>query len=376
MIDAAREVDLLPGVDVVAPREFVPDAKQILEIHFKLHGTDGVSLVAHSLDSALEKLGRNIHRLSGDVLPRDKGLNLAGISYQSPEAISLRQRIFSEKPDPNLKTEIETAASRLRPAIEQYIKDNNIGTVIIRNLFSLPLNLPATLALYQIMREPAFQNVKFALFHHDFYWEKVRSSQYVSGTPEIEQMISNLYPPTLPNVRHFVINSGSQKELWERKGIKATILPDAYDFEKAAIDFSIPVERSFPLRKKLGLKPEDLMVIVPTRVVGRKAIELAIRLVAEMAKPANRDRLVELSSNLGGIGRLKTTFSDTSKIVLVLPQAEDIKDNGKYLDHLKTIAKKLGVDLKPRENMFVLTVLVQWPVIGECLFMKYTKKQI
>ena len=56
--------------------------RRTLEIHFKLFGTDGVSLQAQELSKALGVRGWSVRFCACDVPPGAKGLRLPELSYQ------------------------------------------------------------------------------------------------------------------------------------------------------------------------------------------------------------------------------------------------------------------------------------------------------
>ena len=130
--------------------------KRTLEVHFKLFGTDGVSLQSQELSKALGARGWRAFSCASDVPPHAEGLTLPELSYQSPDAVALRKRIFStsEGHPPasdgdSLVMEIIKRAERIRRQVEDYVDAWEIPLLHIRNIMSLPYNLPATLALVQ-----------------------------------------------------------------------------------------------------------------------------------------------------------------------------------------------------------------------------------
>ena len=131
-------------------------SRRTLEVHFKLFGTDGVSLQSQELSKALGASGWQAFSCASDVPPHAEGLTLPELSYQSPDAVALRKRVFStsESHPPSsdgdsLVTEIIERAERIRRQIEDYVDTWEIPLLHVRNIMSLPYNLPATLALVQ-----------------------------------------------------------------------------------------------------------------------------------------------------------------------------------------------------------------------------------
>jgi hypothetical protein len=119
----------------------------------------------------------------------------------------------------------------------------------------------------------------------------------------------------LPNIEHVVINSAAQEELALRTGIAAIIIPNVLDFENPP---TINEKQTHAFRKSIGLEPQDIMILQPTRIVQRKGIEHAISLVEELDNP--RYKLV-ISHEAGDEGY-------------------------EYLEWLKGNAHKRGVNLR------------------------------
>jgi hypothetical protein len=119
-----------------------------MEVHFKLFGTDGVSLQSQELTKALRKRDWRVHPCSSDVPSGTEGLRLSQLSYQSPDAVALRKRIFPpaaershsspESAGDVLVEEITARAEPIRRQVEQYVNAHQISLLHIRNLMSLP----------------------------------------------------------------------------------------------------------------------------------------------------------------------------------------------------------------------------------------------
>ncbi|MBW2640301.1 MAG: glycosyltransferase family 4 protein [Deltaproteobacteria bacterium] len=83
-------------------------------------------------------------------------------------------------------------------------------------------------------------------------------------------------------VEHVVINSAAQEELALRTGIASVIIPNILDFDNPP---AVDSERTLTLRQTIGLNPDDIMILQPTRIVQRKGIEHAIDLVKDLNDP-------------------------------------------------------------------------------------------
>jgi glycosyltransferase involved in cell wall biosynthesis len=70
-----------------------------------------------------------------------------------------------------------------------------------------------------------------------------------------------------------------------RAGISSIIIPNVLDFENQP---KISRRRTKIFRESIGLKPEDRMILQPTRIIQRKGIEWAIDLVKELRNERNK----------------------------------------------------------------------------------------
>jgi mannosylglucosylglycerate synthase len=319
-----------------------------MEVHFKLFGTDGVSLQSQELTKAIRTRGWRVASCASDVPPDAEGLNLFELSYQSPDAVALRRRIFPGatglvSPSPSagarLVDEIEERAEPIGRQVATYIDDHGIKVVHIRNLMSLPYNLPATLAFYNLATERT--DLGFLMQHHDFYWEGPNARNFETPYAEITGLMDRIMCPPLANSRHVLINPIAADALFAKRGIQGTVIPDGFDFDRDVVTID---EVAFRRRLKIlvgddsPIRPDDLVVAMPARVAINKAIELAIQFVAGL-----NSKRAALEHAADGVGSKRRPFTADSRIVLLLPQGEDIEENRDYLDRLCTYARAIGV---------------------------------
>lgn len=361
---------------------FQPRQANILDMHFKNGATDGVSLVAQNVCTALEnEYGAGatgiVYHFAGASIPKQRkgvgthesqsvrGLILEELGYQGDSTAERRRRMFPDSQfsaltmnskeqvaeENALLGEIYNDATKIYFRVKNYLHENNIGTVVIRNIMSMALNPAATLGLYWLCEDNHLRGVQFLLMHHDLYNEPVRAHEYQTPYPRLKALIEMLYPPVFANrnVSHACLNTIAQKQLKEQKGIDAQLVPDLMDFSDCEHlrnrRFDTPLQSGeYNWRTFFDLSDQDLMVYVPTRVTDRKAISFAIQIVAEMEK--RREDFIRLSKKHGGIGRFGRPFTAKSKIVLCLPQFEDASDNQKLINNLKHMALTYEVDIR------------------------------
>ena len=90
------------------------------------------------------------------------------------------------------------------------------------------------------------------------------------------------FPPNLPSIKHVVINSTACEEMFRRKKILATVIPNVLDFNNP------PCLNSDDYGKFLSsfrLCSNDKTILQPTRIIKRKGIEHAVELVKSLNGP-------------------------------------------------------------------------------------------
>jgi hypothetical protein len=238
-------------------------------------GTDGVTLEASKWAQVFERNGYPCFWFAGK-LDRDPS-----VSYLAPEAH------FTYETNEQINTAVIGATGRgtdtsnlihaqsriLKHHIYRFLQKFDIHLLVAENILSLPMQIPLGLALTEVMAETQIPTIAH---HHDFYWERDR---YLVNS--VGDYLQASFPPKLQNITHVVINSAAREELSRRTGIVATVVPNVLDFHQPP-PVDMAAARSF--RNFIGVKPDDLVVLQPTRVVQRKGIEHAIHLVHAMGR--------------------------------------------------------------------------------------------
>lgn len=186
--------------------------------------------------------------------------------------------------------ELKNAIIERSKAIEkQFIKifkENKIDLVIPNNMFCLARSLHIGMALYNAIKETG---VKAISHHHDFYWER---EYFKNPTTEyIEELLEKYYPPKDldDKMKHVVINKLAKRDLRIKKGLESTVVPNVFEF-KAKLWGKDKFNKDF--KKDLGVNDNQILILQATRVTNRKAIELAIDLVALLDKKENKEKLI------------------------------------------------------------------------------------
>jgi len=147
--------------------------------------------------------------------------------------------------------------------------------IIPNNVSSLGFNIPAGIAIGNIAKKNI---VEIVYHHHDFHWERSRYSNPLFG--EIKVLLDTYFPyPN--NAKHCVINHIAQRELFQHAGVKATVVPNVFDFTD-----SLWIKDSYnsDLRSKYNISKNDIVFLQPTRIVERKAIEIGYDVINEFSK--------------------------------------------------------------------------------------------
>ncbi|HEY48645.1 MAG TPA: glycosyltransferase family 4 protein [Dehalococcoidia bacterium] len=299
-------------------------------------GTDGVSLEMAKRQTLLKEMGHEVAICSAydwadfpvpalefnreQVTMLVRNLYGAGITEFTSEA-ELRSAFDASR------LELQR---QLRSVIECFAPD----LLFIHNIFSLPVHPAATVSLTGLLRE---KQIPCAAIHHDMLSEG--AYKFTPTCDLAKSILSEYYPPSMANIRHWTINTRNKKALWD-KGVDAKVIHDSMDFEQRPE----PSERArirAILRAKYGIDSHDVVLFSGARIVPNKQTELAGHLTAAML--SLRQEIIGKKLYHGDV------FSDKSKVFLVLAG----RPERAFLDY--------------RKNLFELfdTLKIQWSYVGD-----------
>jgi glycosyltransferase involved in cell wall biosynthesis len=194
---------------------------QLVVVSFRLGGTDGVAIESAKWIAALTALGHSVRTVAGEG---EADVILPSLAINATTPTSVRE-------------------------VDHALGDADL--VIVENLLSLPLNLDARDALYQVL------DGRRALFHHhDLAWQR----------PHLENLEA---PRTNPLWHHVTINELSRRELAER-GVEAVTIMNSFDCEP-------PRGNRDLTRQALDVGTRTL-VVMPSRALPRKNVGGALAL--------------------------------------------------------------------------------------------------
>jgi glycosyltransferase involved in cell wall biosynthesis len=302
--------------------------------HYNVGGTDGVSLEMDKWKAVLEKLGHKVHFCAGNLGGRD-GFAIEELQYRRDDIRKITQNAFFRLEDYKTENELENDILRITAKIEdklrKFIKAFSIDLLIPNNIWSIGFNLPAAVALARIVRDCRIPAIAH---HHDFYWESCR--KMIPTCSVIHRLAQEYLPPNDEAITHVVINSLVKAELSRRNGLQSFIIPNVFDFSG---DPWVVDEYNRSFRQSINVGENDVLVLQATRIVERKAIELAIALVDKINEPSNIARL--RGSTLYD-GR---KFDEHSQVVLVLAGSADNQTDS-YVNRLKRLIKQTGIQAR------------------------------
>jgi glycosyltransferase involved in cell wall biosynthesis len=252
---------------------------KIALVHFRAGFTDGVSLEMEKWKTVLEELGHEVIYVAGEF-DQAQGVEIPSLSMNDATNLWIHKNAF-EKLTVDERT-FEDAFDAYVERIKSELKNlPKLDLLIINNIFSLGFNLAAAVALTEFVRE---KNLKVIAHNHDFYWERERYS-----TPQCEYVkrtLEEYFPPKDGLILHVTINKLAQEELRRRKNIDSVVVPNVFDFNQPVWRID---EYNRDLRSVLGISEDDLVVLHATRIVPRKAIEIAMDFVACLSEKVEKN---------------------------------------------------------------------------------------
>lgn len=245
-------------------------AERVGFISTRFAGMDGVSLESAKWAQILWEDGHVSHWYAGrmDRSP-DISLCIPEAYFGHPENLWIHRHLWGSTARKRLITQrIRDVAAYLKTTLYEFVQRFDISLLILENAVSIPMHVPLGIAITEFLAETRIPAIAH---HHDFYWERTRFS-----VNAVHDYLEMAFPPRDPSLKHVVINQAAQEELSWRKGVPSMLIPNVLDFENPPRD---PDEYASDALSTLGFSPDDIIILQPTRIVPRKGIEHAIKLV-------------------------------------------------------------------------------------------------
>ncbi len=303
---------------------------RIILVHFRAGEKDGVSLEMEKWEKVFQTMGHKIKYMAGS-LGKKEGFVVPSMEYDHPINDRVHSQAFEKLSvsESHLKSEIVSYSQKIENEVSAYMRKWKPELLVVNNLWSLGHNLAASIAFYNVVKN---FKVRVIGHHHDFYWERARYSH-----PTCKFVVNTLtryFPPDDLNMKHVVINKIAQTELKKRKKVNAKVIPNVFDFEQEQW-----IKDSFNanMRKAFGISEKDIVFLQATRIIKRKAIELAVDFVAEFQNCC-------LSKLIGNDIYNGRKIQNDSRVILFLAGSPE-SDSLEYLEKLQNYACSKHVKL-------------------------------
>jgi len=234
-------------------------------------GNDGVSLESAKWAEILQEFGHKIYWFGGKLdRPPEQSFCIPEAHFDHAENRWINKRILGRHNRTSLVTKrIKDTAEYLKGCIHRFINEYDLTMLIVENILSMPMHIPLGIAITELLNET---HIPAVAHHHDFYWERPRYA-----VNAVKDLLEMAFPPRDEELIHVVINKKSRESLSWRKGISSTKIPYVLDFHSNA---NTKDDFNQTFRKDMGFDEGDILFLQPTRVVPRKGIENAIRLIS------------------------------------------------------------------------------------------------
>lgn len=214
-------------------------------VSFRLGGTDGVSIVADRWRDALQGLGFGVRTVAGEG-PVDTCIPDLAIGRWPDGRAGLVA--------PNGASDADMAD--LRASLRDALSGSDL--VIVENLGTIPMNLPAATALAEVRR-----GLPTLWHHHDPAWQRDR---YDGDELPLH--------PGDRAWRHVAITDVTREQLRAR-GVDAVTIHNCFDTHAPSGDRAGE-------RARHGFGADELVLVHPVRAIARKNIGEALRITREL----------------------------------------------------------------------------------------------
>ena len=252
-------------------------------IHTRIRCPDGVSEEIDKWSYMYKSLGHKIFFISGKMCRKTKSnfLEIPAADYLNPQILALQNKIFGKKLSKNEVLEVKKTiyhfVNLIKQKMKRYLLKNNINLLHIENLLSLPINLPLSISVKEIMKELKIPSV---IRHHDFYWGRKEYQKY----SYFKSLLEDTLFPNFKNTVHIVINKGAKKDLKKKTGINPIVIYNKFDIKNVQKLNHYNID----LRRNLGIKKNRILFLQPTRITERKKIERSIVLISKFNKKSKK----------------------------------------------------------------------------------------
>ena len=322
--------------------------------HFRAGEPDGVSLEMEKWKLALERLEHKVIILAGGLGSLSDGYVIPELQYIHPINLLIAKNTYGAlkdfKDEKEYKEAVFAFAGLIKQKLLDFIKKYQINVLVPNNFWSIGGGLSTAIAFYDVVKETG---IKCIPHHHDFFWESCRSN-FRSCSAAVE-ILNKYFPPSDisgKQIKHVVINRISQREMKQYRNLDSVVVPNVFDFDAPLWEKD---EYNSDFRQKLGIKENDILILQATRIVTRKAIEMAIEFVGELKSKRTLNTLYCKKLYNG------QRFNKDSKVYFVLAGKQEADET--YFNLLKQKALDSGVEM-----------IFAWDIVEHSRIIKNGKK--
>jgi glycosyltransferase involved in cell wall biosynthesis len=257
----------------------------------RIAGLDGVSLEITKWAEVLRRMGHTPYFCAGELGEyAQPGMLVPEFHFRDPEASAIHDEAFGGADESReLYRRIARAAAPLKDSLYQFVDRYRLDWIITQNAQAIPMQIPLGVALRDFIAETHIPTVGH---HHDFYWERERF--IVNRIPDI---LMTAFPSEGTSVRHVVISTAMKQELYIRRKLPATYIPNVFDFRNPPPP---PDEYALSVRQEFGIGPDERLIVQPTRIIRRKNIERAVELVRQLGERDTQHRYTLVVTGYAG----------------------------------------------------------------------------
>ncbi len=242
-------------------------------ISFHLKALDGVSAEAEKRIEILSEWGFEVHRVAGYI--PDPGASdhvISRLNDRDPEIEMFNARLFQkQRNNDEVLAELRRLVTAIGESLTVVLDQISPDLCVCENVFTLPLNIPFTMALCGCLEG---RRLPCVAVHHGPTWEHPGYGQCVN-----ENIVGGYFPASLTRIRHVATSEWGRRELLRRTGLAASLLPDCQDFNQTREidDFNVSLRRDLRI-------PEDETMILEPAGHGADDFRRQFRFAAEYAR--------------------------------------------------------------------------------------------
>jgi glycosyltransferase involved in cell wall biosynthesis len=257
----------------------------------RIAGLDGVSLEINKMAEVLRRMGHQTFFCAGELGDyAQPGLEVPAFHFHDLEAVAIHDEAFGGADESRaLYRRIAQAAAQLKDTLYEFADRFQLDCLITQNAQAIPMQIPLGVALRDFIAETHIPTLGH---YHDFYWERERF--IVNRIPDI---LMTAFPSEGTSIRHMVISTAMQRELYMRRRLPAIYVPNVFDFHNPPPP---PDDYAITVREEFEIAPDERLILQPTRIIRRKNIERAVELVRALGQRDPQHRYVLVITGYAG----------------------------------------------------------------------------